>query len=182
MNRKKQGKETHTTPYPIRSRPTEKDNNSDISDHDEEEISDDSIDDSRLDSLDPGQLMVIEIMKDMIGKLEINITTKLDRTVSEIKVDVSQIKSHMEKYNEKMEEVQGRISNTEDKVEKMSEVIEEIYDFKAEWEKTLTEIDKDACRLRKNNIIFKGLKSWSKDTSVALKNFEKVRIEELKLS
>ena len=88
----------------------------------------------------------------------------------------------MEKYNEKMEEVQGRISDTEDNIEKMSEVIEEIYDFKAEWEKTLTEIDKAACRMRKNNIIFKGLKSWSKDTSVALKNFERVCIEKLKLS
>ena len=149
MSKAKQTKNSHMTPYAIITRTAERaaiNNNEEGQDENTEKVVDEI---NPLDSLDPSQALIVGILKDMISKLETNINTKLDRTVNEIREDVIQIKTHIERYNESMEEVQARISDTEDKVEKMSEVIEEIYDFKTEWEKRLKEIDRDACEIRK---------------------------------
>ena len=64
----------------------------------------------------------------------------------------------------------------------MGEVIEEVYDIKSEWEKTIKDMEKDACRIRKNNIIFHRVQGGSEDTNVALANFKRVCRENLKMS
>ena len=179
MSRKKQGKDGSSTPYSINTR-TAKKANSQIP---EMQFSDnDSDEDSYLENLDPSQTLMVGILKKMMDKLEINITSKLDKTVNEIKEDVSQIKIHLEKYDDKFEEVQNKIGDCDDRIDKMGEVIEEIYDFKTEWEKNLTEINKDACRIRKDNIIFLGIQGGSKDMDVARANFDRVCRENLKMS
>ena len=180
MNRKRAGKDTPTTPYSIKTRTTDRVNTStmgtpDINapDSEEEEI---------IETLDPPNAKMIELMQKMIDKLEVNINTKLDRSVNEIKEDVSKIKEQIENYNGKFEEVQNRLGDCEDRVDKMGEVIEEVYDIKTEWEKTIKDMEKDACRIRKNNIIFHGVQGGSKDTNVALANFKRVCREYLKMS
>ena len=179
MNRKKPTKETPTTPYSTRNRKAEK-NNLEIAETDQSSDSDHLAD--PLDSLDENNTLIVGILKGMMDKMETNINKKIDRSREELKADVNMVKEHLEKYSEKMEEVETRLGDTEDRMDKMGEAIEEIFDFKAEWEKNLTDFNLDQCRMRRNNIIFHGVKGGSKNQTVAQSNFERVCRENLKMS
>ena len=74
-----------------------------------------------------------------------------------------------------------RISNVEDNTDKLETVGTELDKFKKEWECTLTQVNLDACKLRKNNIIIHSIKGGGSDPDVAMKNFEKICEEGLKM-
>ena len=114
--------------------------------------------------------------------MENNFSKKLDRMEKDIREDVSEIKTQLENYNGTMEEFQDRLGEVEDKMVKVDTLEEEFISFRKEWESSLTEIQKEACNARKNNIIFQGVKGGSKDPKIAMANFKRTCIENLKLS
>ena len=115
-----------------------------------------------------------------------NITTtinaQIDVKMEGIKDEISELKTQMEKSNNGFEEMHNRISTVEDKVNSLENIGEEIDSIRTEWNEALTEINIEACRARKNNIIFLGIQGGSKDQNVARQNFNKVCLENLKMS
>ena len=184
MSKRKQTKEPAVTPYPIRSRGTgcttdPEPNEDPMSDHsDEEGIS--------LENLDSNSSLTIGLLKHFIEKMGKNIAAdinaQIDQKVGSIKQDISEIKTEMEKSNNAFDEMHSRISSVEDKVSSIENIGEELDTIRTEWEEAITEINMEACRARKNNIIIQGVKGGSKDQQVARQNFNRVCLENLKLS
>ena len=182
MSKKRAGKDNTPNPYPTRNRTTDRSSItvSDLA----EDISSDSEQDNeqRLENLDPAAPLTIGLLIRVMRKMENNFSKKLDRMVIDIREDVSEIKTQLETWNGTFEEFQDRLGEVEDKVVKVDTLEEELITFRKEWESTLTEIQKEACNARKNNIIFQGVKGGSKDPKVAMENFKRVCKENLKLS
>ena len=95
-----------------------------------------------------------------------NIKTEVESMIVGIRTDIGQIKSQFEKYNDNMEEFQTRLSSVEDKMVTVQDVGKDLTTFKKENKHTLSEIELEACRARKNNIIFHGLPGGNKDTEI----------------
>ena len=95
-----------------------------------------------------------------------NIKTEVESMIVGIRTDIGQIKSQFEKYNDNMEEFQTRLSSVEDKMVTVQDVGKDLTTFKKEIKHTLSEIELEACRARKNNIIFHGLPGGNKDTKI----------------
>ena len=165
-NKKVTGKSTPSS-YPTRSRIGEK-NSTTVSDLAEELMENNS--DSE-DGIDESSISY-RLVKNLITKVESSIKAELYKAVGEIREDVSGIKVQLEQYNESLTEVKERISCVEDKVEKLQDVGKNLDEFKKQWEGTLTQVNMDACRLRKNNVIIHGIKGGTSDPDIAMKNFE----------
>ena len=168
-------------PYPIRSRASEK-NNTKNNSQQTQTMASNNVGNNDTADTEQDSATQFRLLRELITKVESSINNKLDMAVGEIRDDVSQIKVQLDNYNDSLTEVQERISSVEDKVEKLDGVGTELSKFKADWDTKLTEIDKEACRARKNNVIIKGIKGGSKEPGVALTNFNLFCKEELKMS
>ena len=186
MSRKKSAKEITSSPYPIRSRTS--DRNSFVQAEEiEDSMSDQASDDGlSMDNLDNNSSLTIGLLKHFIEKMEKNITSNInatiDRKVGGIKDEITEMKVQMEKSNGIYEEMQTRISSVEDQVKDLNKIGDEVSKMKAVWNEAITEANIEACRARKNNIIFHGVTGGSKDTNVARQNFDRVCRENLKMS
>ena len=182
MYKKRPTKESTPVPYPIRSRASDR-NNTTITDTAEDSMATHEDSMAQLEKANEANDTVpIALIRELISQVETNLSNKFDKAVDEIKGDVSQIKLHLEQYNENFREVQERISDVEDKVAIIDTFTEELEIFKQEWKVSLSEINLDACRMRKKNVIIQGVKGECKDPEVALKNFQKVCLENLKMT
>ena len=110
-----------------------------------------------------------------------SINQRMDRMVKDIRSDVSEIKAQIERYNDGMEEMQVRISNVEDQVENFQEVATEVNELRELLDNTLSTVNAEANRARKNNFIIHGLPGDSKDPIVALKDLGTFCTDTLKL-
>ena len=79
--------------------------------------------------------------------------------------------------------MQQRISNVEDKVEDVTKIGTELKSFRTDWDEAISEINLDASRARKNNIILQGIPGGGdKDQAKALNTFMKLCTDTLKMS
>ena len=186
MSRKRNNKEITPSPYPIRSRATDRNSFAPLDSLPssmEEEFQEDSL---SLDNLDNNSRLTIGLLKHFIEKMEKNITTNInatiDRKVGGIKDEIGELKVQMEKSNGNFEEMQTRISNVEDQVHNLEGIGEVVEIMKTEFDEAVNEINKEACRARKNNVIFHGVAGGSKDTVIARQNFDRVCLQNLKMS
>ena len=153
----------------------------------EDAISDNSSEDENsLSNLENNSPLTIGLMKHFIEKMGKSITksinAQIDMKVDSIKEDIGGIKNQLDRSNGIFEEMQNRISSVEDKVHDLNKVELEIVKIRSEWEEALTQINKDACRARKDNIIIQGIPNWSKKPDIAMQNFEKLCTDNLKMS
>ena len=183
MPRTKSTKATTSSPYPIRNKPQARMNTSD------NEISPDpnpyaAIEENEidLDNLDNNCPLTVGHLREFMNRMEANYNSRLDKKVESIREDISQIKVQMDRSGEQFEEFHTRLSTVEDQTGKIDEIEIDLQSFRELWEESLTEINKDACRARKNNIIFHGIKGGSKDQDVAMANLKRVCKEHLKMS
>ena len=186
MSKKKSSKENTQSPYPIRSRASDR-NSQYPPEMSEEQVSNSSSDEEDvLNGLENSSPLTIGLMKHFIKEMEKNITkninAQIDKKVDSIKEDIGGIKSQLDRSNGIFEEMQTRISNVEDKVQDLNKIELEIVKIRKEWEEALTQINKEACRARKDNIIIQGITNWSKNPDIAMQNFEKLCKENLKMS
>ena len=175
MSKRKQSKDQAPSPYPIRSRAN---NSITVTDLAEDLMASSG---EETEGIEEGSVSY-RLMKQLITKVENNLTTKFNKAVGEIKDEVSEIKNHLGRYCESFTEVQERLSSVEDKVGTIDTVKTEFNTFKQAWEEQLTQVNLDACRARKNNVIIHGIKGGSKEPGVAMQSFRKVCEEGLKLS
>ena len=183
MNRKRP---TLTTPYSINTRTSERSTTSPTTPPNKNMEEEKLEEELNLDDMDDSSGLNIGLMKQFIKIMEKNITrninAQIDIKVGGIKEDISEIKVQMEKSNGKFEEMQSRISTVEDKVNNLEQLGEEIDTIKTEWDDVLEEINIEACRARKNNVIIQGVTGGSKDVDIARENFNRTCKENLKLS
>ena len=186
MSRKKSTKETSASPYPISSRTTCRTSplqTEEIEDNVSDQTSEDGF---SLDNLDNNSSLTIGLMKHFIEKMEKNITSNInatiDRKVGGVKDEISEMKVQMERSNGFYEEMQNRISTVEDQVHDLNNLGDEMENMRTIWNEAISEANLEACRARKNNIIFHGVTGGSKDTDVARKNFDRICRENLKMS
>ena len=106
---------------------------------------------------DQNSPLTIGLMKELINKLESNINARIDSKIDEVKEDVGQLNTQVEKFGDNFDDMQQRISNVEDKVEDVTKVGTELKSFRTDWDKAISQINLDASRARKNNIIFQGI-------------------------
>ena len=180
MSKKRTTKEVTPSPYPIRSRATDRSSIT-VTDLAVDLMASEDSDTPLLDENESCGSVSYGLFKKLISQVEANLSNKLEKAVGEIKGDVSQIKIQLEKYNERFTEVQERISNVEDKVGKIDTVSTDLEDFKKDWKDSLSQINLDACKIRKNNVIVKGLKGGNKEPEVAAQNFLKLCRDNLKM-
>ena len=129
----------------------------------------------------PNSQLTIGVSKELMNKLESNINARIDRKIDEVKSDIGQIKPQLERMNDNFDDIDTRISNVEDRVEDFTQVTSDLNKFKEQWNTILSEIDKEACRACKNNIIFQGIPGGDSDPKKALNTFMTLCTETLKL-
>ena len=178
MNRKRGTRDTPAITYPIRSRP-DRTTSTEVNEDDPQEQYTDC--EELNDDVESASLREIRLLREMMVSMQTNINSKIDTMVGDIKEDVGQIKSQLEKYNGRFEEVQERIGSVEDKMESLECVGEEFNVFKKEWDSTLSQVNLEACRARKNNIIFKGIPGRDNDPKKAMECFKNLCVEKLKM-
>ena len=122
-----------------------------------------------------------ERIQDLIFGMKDNINENTNAAIGDIKSDVTQIKSQIERYNETMEEVQGRISIVEDRMVGYEDLKQEISHLKRANQGYEKEKQMEACRARRNNIIINGIPGTSKDKEDVKKAFRTFIIEGLEL-
>ena len=177
MPKKRSNNNSTPSPYPIRSRTNERSNLT-VSSLAEDLMASNS--DSE-EVLDDGSVSY-RLMKNLITKVESSMKAEFSKAVGEIREDVSELKVQIEKYNGSFTEMQERLSGVEDKVEQIDTVKTDIADFKKEWQCVMTQVNLDACKIRKNNIIITGIKGGNSDPDVAMRNFEHFCEKGLKMS
>ena len=120
-------------------------------------------------------------IKELVVTMKDSINDNTNQAIGEVKSEVSHIKVQMEKYNGTIEEVQGRVSQVEDKVEKMEDLRSEVETLKKYHADHIKEMNKEVCRVRRNNIIINGIPGTSKNKQDAKKAFEDFIIDGLEL-
>ena len=113
--------------------------------------------------------------------LEGNINARIDSKVDEVKEEVVQVKSRLDKFSDNFENVHERISNIEDQMEDFTQLESDLTSFKDQWDTSLSEINLEACRVRKNNIIFQGIPGGNKDAKKSMNTFLKLCSDKLEM-
>ena len=186
MSKRRPQKDLSGTPYSTRSRSAERP--SDRAESNPITVSD-LIDDIMADSnenptpkSDHTSPLTIGLMKELINKLESNINARINSKIDEVKEEVGQVKNHLNRFDDNFDEIHQRISNVEDKVEDIDEVKTELKSFRTDWDEAISQINLDASRARKNNIIFQGIPGGNNDSDQAHEVFMKLCTDTLKMS
>ena len=134
----------------------------------------------------PNSPLTMGLMMEMLKKMESNINARIDSKIEEVKTEVGLVKNHLENFDEKFEDAQLRISNVEDQVHdqaiNITNLGADLQAFKAEWDQTLTDIELESCRARKNNIIFQGIPGGDRDPKKAMQTFQTLCRDTMEMS
>ena len=138
-------------------------------------------DSGKSTGLDNSSPVTIDIIKELMQKLEGNINARTDSKVDEVKNEVVHVKSHLDKFSDKFENMHERINNIEDQMEDFTQLESDLTSFKDQWDTSLSEINLEACRARKNNIIFQGIPGGNKDAKKSMNTFLKLCSDTLEM-
>ena len=180
MSRRKQQKDITPSPYPTRSQSADRSSLT-VSNLTENLLQDPDSDNSQQGDHEPQGSVSVKLIRQIMKEMESNINARIDRKVDEVKEEVGQLRTQVEKSNDRFDDMQDRISNVEDQVNSLVEVKDEVVALREEWQTFLTEADKEACRARKNHIIFQGIPGENEDPQTSLDTFKKVCATKLKL-
>ena len=180
MSRRKQQKDTTQSPYPTRSQSADRTSMT-VSNLTQSLLRDPESDNSEQEEQGTQGSVSVSLIRQIMKEMETNINARIDRKVDEVKAEVGQLKTHVEKSNERFDDMQDRISKVEEQVNSLEDVKDDVASLREEWQSYLTEADKDACRARKNHIIFQGVPGENQDPPAALGTFKKVCETKLKL-
>ena len=136
--------------------------------------------DSMLDS-DPSESVTMGALKDLLLNLQENINSNTDRKIKGVKQDVTYIKSTLDKFSDRFEEAETRIGELEDRAEKYDEIGNGVEVLRDLYEKSIEQAHKEACNVRKNNMIINGLPGNSKEVNDAWKSFVTLCNDDLEL-
>ena len=126
----------------------------------------------------------LEEVQNRVGKVEDKVdkfNEDLEEVQEEVQTRMSQVEGKADKYREELEEVQDRVGRVEDNVGTINELKEEIAALKDEQKRTKDEREKEACRVRRNNIIINGIPGQSKDRKDVKKAFRDFILKGLEL-
>ena len=171
MSKKKTGRDASASPYRTRARSADRSDRDTIT---VSELMQDIMSDPKeieAPRTDNSSRLTLGLMRELMREMVTDINDRIDRKIDEVKVEVGQIKSKFERFDEKFDEVHKRISDVEDKMVEVTTFETEFHAFKKNWNETLTQLQLDQCRARKNNIIFHGIVGGDKDTKKALQTF-----------
>ena len=195
-------KKSVSSPYPTRMRGGERGNTpiTYTADENLDESDTEIIFSANTEELD--NTVTWQRIKELVVTMKDSINENTNQAIGEIKSEVTQLKTQMEKYNDKIEDVQGRmcqveenfekyndtveevqvrVSQVEDKVEQMAELRKEVAELKKFQADHVKNMNMEACRVRRNNIIINGIPGTSKDKKDAKKAFKDFIIDGLEL-